>query len=89
MTKDPTAGRGIPKIPNAASLVTDSLGKYDRAYLRCCFKDAVLPFKEYFVVNLGRPMTTFVHANHRGYVRKALQNVRVERCYDATRFVDE
>jgi len=71
------------------SLVTDPFGEYDRAYLHRCFKDVVLPFKEHFVVDLGLPMDTFVRAHHRRYARKALRNIRVERCYDATRFVDE
>ncbi len=71
------------------ALVADPFGEYDEAYLHRCFKDVVLPFKEHFVVDLGRPMSTFVRAHHRRYARKALQNIRVERCYDATRFVDE
>jgi len=52
-------------------------------------KTQFLPFKEHFVVNLGRSVNAFMYAHRRRYARKALQNVHIERCYDAIQFVDE
>ena len=71
------------------SAVTDPFGDYDEIYLRHCFKDVVIPFKEHFIIELGRPMETFVCSHHRRYARKALGDIHVERCEDPTRFINE
>jgi hypothetical protein len=71
------------------AVVTDPFGVYDPVYLRQCFKDVVIPFKEHFIVDLSRPMTTFVSSHHRRYARKALREVSVERCENPPQFVDE
>jgi hypothetical protein len=71
------------------SLVTDPFGEYDLEYLRRCFKDLVIPFKEHFVVNLSYPMTDFVSFHHRRYAKKALKDVRVEVCYDPMCFIED
>jgi hypothetical protein len=71
------------------ALVTDPFGAYDPAYLRRWFRDVVRPFKEHYVVDLGRPMDAFVHAHHRRYARKALRSVSVERCPDPAGLLDE
>ncbi len=71
------------------SLVTDPFGEYNTDYLRRCFKDVVIPFKGHFIVDLSRPMNTFVSSHHRRYARKALRDVYVERCEDPTQFINE
>jgi len=71
------------------SLVTDPFGKYDPTYLRQCFKDVVIPFKDHFIVDLSCSRETFVSNHHRRYVRKALRDVHVERCQDPMQFNDE
>lgn len=68
------------------SLVADPFGDYDTKYLRCCFKDIVIPFKEHFVIELGQPLETFVSAHHRRYAQTALKELHVERCFDPTAF---
>ncbi len=71
------------------SLVTDPLGDYDTTYLRWCFKDVVIPFKEHFIIDLCRPMNEFVSKHHRRYARKALRQLYVERCQDPMQFINE
>jgi hypothetical protein len=71
------------------SLVTDPFGDYDTDYLHQCFRDVVLPFKEHFIIDLRRPMSTFVCQHHRRYARRASQELRVERCEDPTQFMNE
>jgi hypothetical protein len=59
------------------------------AYLRQCFPNLVIPFKQHCVVELSRPLDTFVHQHHRRYARKALREVCVERCDDPANFLDD
>jgi hypothetical protein len=70
------------------SLVADPFGEYDLAYLNKCF-DVLVPFKRHFVINLSRPMNTFVSSHHSRYARKALREVYVERCQNPARFINE
>jgi hypothetical protein len=70
------------------ALVTDPFGDYDAVYLRRCF-DRVIPFKEHFVAELSRPPAEIISRHHRRYVRKALENVRVETCQEPTQHIDE
>lgn len=70
------------------SLVTDPFGVYDLAYLHRCF-DAVIPFKEHFVIDVSEPIDRIVSKSHRATVRRALGKVNVEQCPDPTRFLDE
>ncbi|MGH7770857.1 MAG: GNAT family N-acetyltransferase [Candidatus Binatia bacterium] len=71
------------------SLVTDPFGECDLTYLRHCFRNVVIPFKEHFVVDLTRPLDTFVHSHHRRNARKALQQLEVERCARPADFLDD
>ncbi len=71
------------------SAVTDPFGQYDSSYLHRCFPDVVLPFKEHFIVDLSRPMSTFVHPHHRRYARQALRSLRIERCQSPVQSVDD
>jgi hypothetical protein len=70
------------------SLVTDPFGDFDEDYLRECFPDVMKPFKEHFVIDLERPLESFVHPHHLRNVRKALQHVEVERCTEPLKFLD-
>jgi len=78
-------GNGLVSL----SLVTDPFGEYDTTYLHQCFRDMVIPFKEHFIIDLSRPMDTFVCQHHRRYARKALQQLCVERCEEPTQFINE
>ena len=71
------------------ALVTDPFGDYDVPYLRQCFEDVVIPFKEHFVADLNLPPDTFIHPHHRRYARKALGEVSVERCISPSSFLDD
>lgn len=73
------------------SLVADPFGDYGLEYLRRCFPDVVLPFKQHCVIDLSRPRESFVHPHHRRNARKALERVSVEVCEgaDAVGLVDE
>jgi hypothetical protein len=71
------------------SLVTDPFGDYDMNYLKQCFRDVVLPFKEHFIVYLRLPIDKTVSKHHRYYARKAFKKIHVEKLNDAERFIDE
>jgi hypothetical protein len=70
----------------SVTLVTEPFGEYDEAYLRRCFPALVRPFKEHYVVDLGRPR---VSKHHRYYARRALREVTVEVCVEPERLLDE
>lgn len=80
---------GVESELVSLSAVTDPFGYYDSTYLRRCFPDVVLPFKEHFIIDLSRPMSTFVHPHHRRYARHALRNLHIERCQNPMQFVDD
>lgn len=71
------------------AIVADPFGEHDPAYLRRCFPDLVVPFKEHMVIDLSRSPESFVDAHHRRNTRKSLERVNVERCADATVFAGE
>jgi hypothetical protein len=71
------------------SVVTDPFGQYDIEYLKQCFRDVVIPFKEHFVVDLRRPLEEAVSKHHRYYARKALEKVQIEPLPDPPVFIDE
>jgi hypothetical protein len=72
----------------ALSLVTDPFGEYTPVYLQQCFADIVIPFKAHFITDLHCLPSTFVSSHHRRYARKALRNLRVERCEQPRQFLD-
>jgi hypothetical protein len=71
------------------SLVADPFGEYDPDYLRRCFPDVMLPFKEHFVIDLSLPLDTFVHSHHRRNARKALREIKVEKCTNPGDLLDD
>jgi lipid II:glycine glycyltransferase (peptidoglycan interpeptide bridge formation enzyme) len=71
------------------SVVTDPFGDYDHEYLRQCFPDKVIPFKEHHVSDLTRPVEEIVSKHHRYYARKALKRIKVEKCDNPLQHLDE
>lgn len=71
------------------SLVTDPFGDYDPAYLRRCFKDVVIPFKEHYIIDLHRPLNEIAGRRHRKNARRALRNLRINVFDEPTNFVEE
>jgi hypothetical protein len=70
-------------------LVTDPFGTYDPAYLRQCFRDVVIPFKDHFIVDLQYPLNKIVSKYNRKNSRKALKNLYVEKCQEPTQHLEE
>lgn len=68
------------------AVVTDPFGNYKVEDLNQCFNHKVIPFKQHFIVDLTCPLNTFISSHHRRYIRKALQNVQVEKCQDPMHF---
>lgn len=60
--------------------VADPLGEHDEAYLRRCFPDLVVPYKEHFVADLRKPRESAISRHHQRCVRKALKQLVVEHC---------
>jgi hypothetical protein len=73
----------------ALSVVTDPFGSYDLPYLRHCFIDVVKPFKEHFVIDLGRQIESYVSGHHLRNANKARQVLEVEKCERPALFLDE
>lgn len=71
------------------ALVTDPFGDFEPHYLRRCFPDRVVPFKEHMVTDLSRAPESFVTGHHRRNARKALDHLSIELCKEATLFADE
>lgn len=71
------------------TVVTDPFGDYDNAYLKQCFPDVMVPFKQHFVIDLGYPIETYVHSHHRRYIRRALRELHVERCMNPSDYVND
>lgn len=71
------------------ALVTDPFGEYDVNALWRSFPDKMIPFKEHFVVDLSRPLDTFVHSHHRRNARQALKKIRVEQAANPASFLDD
>jgi len=71
------------------SLVTDPFGEFDEKYLKRCFKDVVIPFKEHFIIELNNPINKIVSKHHRRYSRKGFQKLKVEICNNPIVFLDQ
>ena len=71
------------------ALVASPFGNYEPAYLKNCFPDVFVPFKEHFVVDLNLPRETSVHPHHRRNARRALREFHVETCIDPADFLDD
>jgi len=72
--------------PVSAVVVTDPFADCDPALLAAAFRDRAVAFKEHFVADLSRPLSSFVSAHHRRYARRDLA---VEECADPLRWLDD
>jgi len=70
-------------------LVTDPFGDYTVEYLRDCFKDVVIPFKQHFVTDLSKPIASYVSAHNRRYAPKAMREVQVDKCAEPYVYLDD
>jgi hypothetical protein len=77
--------RGLVSV----GLVTDPFGAYQPAFLKRCFPDVMIPFKEHFVADLSRNREEIVGAHHRRQIRIALRSVEAEFCSDPASLGEE
>jgi hypothetical protein len=68
----------------SVAIVADPFGEHDPEHLRKCFPTLVTPFKEHLVTDLSRSPESLVAAQHRRKARKALEQLDVQHCEDAT-----
>ena len=71
----------------SAVVVTDPFADCDPELLAAAFRDRAVAFKEHFVADLSRPLSSFVSAHHRRYARR--DNLAVEVCADPLRWLDD
>ncbi len=81
--------QGLGKSLVCLSLVTDPFGEYDPDFLRQCFPDLAVPFKQHFVVDLSQPLESFARPHHLRNARKASTAIRVEHCAHPAEFLDD
>jgi len=80
---------GLSNKVVSVSLVTDAFGDFDTDHLRECFPDVMKPFKQHFIIDLERPLDSFVHPHHLRNARKALHQVEVAHCSHPLELLDE
>jgi len=73
--------------PISVVVVTDPFGDATPELLTRCFRDRVAPFKEHFVADLSRPLSSFVSAHHRRYAQR--DNLAVELCAEPMFWLDD
>jgi hypothetical protein len=73
----------------AVALVADPFGGWSMDTLEQCFPDVLRPFKDHFVVELGRDPMQRVHPHHRRNAVRAQRELAVEEISDPVGFVDE
>lgn len=73
----------------SVAIVADPFGEHDPEHLRKCFPTLVTPFKEHLVTDLSRSPESFVATQHRRKARKALEQLDVQHCEDATLSLDD
>jgi hypothetical protein len=80
------AGAGVAP-PTSLVVVTDPFGDCDPERLAAAFPDRVVPFKEHFVADLSRPLSSFVSAHHRRYALR--DTVTVDLCDEPLAWIDD
>jgi len=70
-------------------LVTDPFGDYTTEYLRTCFPDFMIAFKEHYVVDLSRSNRDIVSNHHSRNVRKGFERVTVDVCPEPTALLED
>lgn len=71
------------------SIITDPFGDYNIKYLKKCFKDIVINYKNHFVVDLNKDINNIVTKGHRKNSRKGLKKITVEVIKDPMQFLEE
>lgn len=69
-------------------VVADPLGNHSAHTLEAAFEHLV-PYKDHFVIETGRPLSEFVNRSHRSHAMRALRDLTVERCPEPSVFLDE
>jgi hypothetical protein len=77
------------EAPVSLVVITDPFGDHRAGDLATCFPDRVVPFKEHFVVDLSRPLASFVSAHHRRYAAASRREVEVEPCAAPLDWLDD
>jgi hypothetical protein len=77
--------------PELVSLVAvvDPFAQAKPEVLSRCFPQRLVPYKEHLVVDLSRPLESFVKSHHRRNANKALRNITVERCSAPAQWLSE
>jgi len=70
------------------SMVTDPFANVDQDYLQTCF-DIVQPFKNHYVLDLGRSWEADIDRRHRQKIRHSLKDLKIEISDDPVSFLDE
>jgi hypothetical protein len=73
--------------PISVVVVTDPFGDDRPDRLAAAFPDRVIAFKEHFVADLSRPLSSFVSAHHRRYALR--DTVAVEVCAEPLAWLDD
>jgi len=71
------------------SIITDPFGDFNKKYLKKCFKDVVIHYKDHFVVDLNKNINDIVTKGHRKNSRKSLKKVTVEVVKNPIQFLEE
>lgn len=71
------------------TMVPNPFGQVDTVYLKNCFPDLMVPFKQHYVMNMREPIDKIVSRHHRKYARKALINIETEVCQAPIDFLEE
>lgn len=69
------------------TVVTDPFGIEDPSWLRECFPDHVVSFKQHFTFDLTRTLAAAVSPNHRYKARRAVRDVTVHVCEEPRNWV--
>jgi len=71
------------------SIVTDPFANLDEKYLRECFHDMVVPFKEHYVIDLTRSRESFVSNHHKRNALKASRSLDIVPCQNPKEHLDQ
>jgi Acetyltransferase (GNAT) domain len=82
-----TGALAAAEVPISVVVVTDPFGDHHPAALNSAFPARVAPFKEHFVADLSRPLSSFVSTHHRRYALR--DAVAVERCAQPLDWLDD
>lgn len=73
----------------SVAVVSDPFADCSVEYLRDCFDELVVPFKQHFVVDLQERPEEFIHPHHRRNARKASRELEIELCAAPETALDE